>query len=724
MGNERQVHLPSPVKHRILWSSPLRGMERPVQSFKSFIRATPARPGAGNDKPLPPTPSDPSLPPLSLPPLPDPPERSLNDISWEAPIEWESPNQLSPSDSMFAVRTYSPLISEPSPGFSSMQAESDSWPFEVNALEQPRLYPIQEASMLRPKTPPRHPQRLSPLQTPTTGSDPSFPKLRQNQSDHLAVPSPDLRAANSFPNSPTELRLQTTEISSANLTYRMSDASTKAKAYASLGIGSPRNTKTEWEDWSDMPHADSDTPTLQSLRGQKLPPLTMNPITDNEVHGLDTSALSEQMQILSFSQDYHNVLADQYHESSANSSGGPVGSPSKTAPLTDIHVPNTKRIANEYELLPEPLAWRKELDHEASHSVPVIPLSSTSPTAKFRSKHNRIASWKSLRHLKTSDKRRSSDEEDLAHFSSDSTIPHRKDIAGNRDSPLRGGRHIPNIITHARVLRLNKRRARGNNVLNMKGALPTSPDPTSTSTKPRQPSPLIRLPGGFALVRQSPSITPQQEAPNVHSVSRLDDDIQNDQNIGSPVSASASTVPWRRSSWYSQYSHAFVAPTTAISQESRRSFGSPQPQPRSNSSSTPTSPLAHGTTLPHTPSFFNPPYAPNPPPIPSLFPSYEARKSIPQDNIDADAVTEEDSLGRGIMNKARDMRDAWRRHQKEVKHDKLKQSIRVLGPTDLTAAATGYVKQERRRRGGGEGEGEGEGEESGRKPGYMVSGSW
>ena len=88
---------------------------------------------------------------------------------------------------------------------------------------------------------------------------------------------------------------------------------------------------------------------------------------------------------------------------------------------------------------------------------------------------------------------------------------------------------------------------------------------------------------------------------------------------------------------------------------------------------------------------------------------------MPRD--DTDAITEEDSLGRSIMNKARGMRDAWRRHQREVKHDKLKQSIRILGPTDPTAAVTDYVKHERGRSGG-------EREELGMRPGYMVSESF
>ncbi|RMZ66688.1 transcription factor [Pyrenophora seminiperda CCB06] len=690
-------------------------MERPVQSFKSFVRAAPSRPGAGNDKPLPPTPFGPSLSPLSLPPLPDSPEPSLSDTSWEAPIGWDSPSQLSPSNSVFALRAYSPLISEPSPGLSNMQTESDSWPFEASALEQPqpRLYPIQEGSMTRPRTPPRHPQRLSPLQTPTNGSDPSLSTLRQAQPDFFAVSSPELLVKDLSPTPPTELRLHTTETSPANFTDRMSDASTKARAYASLGIGSPRNTKAEWDDWPDTPHADSDPSALQSFHGHKLPPLDIGPITDDNSDELNDPALSEQMQLLSFSQDYHNVLAEQYYESRVGRPGGLSGSSSKISALMGVEMPRTMRSANEYGLLPEPLAWRKELDHETPHSIHVNPPPSISPT-KSHSKYSRTASWTSLRHLNNNDVRIHTHEESLPHSSSDSVVPHSKRIARKAsDSPLRWDRHMPNIITHARALRLNKRRARGVDVLDTKRSPPTSSDPAPTSPIPRQRSPLIRLPGGFAMVRQSPFIAPKHEAPNVRSFSSLDNDEGHDRSQESPVSTSVSDVPWRRSSWYSQNSHTFVAPTTAINRGSRSSLGSPQSRPRSNYSSTPTSPLAHGTTLPHTPPVHNPPNVAKTPPIPTLSPSYEAQKSMPHE--DADAFIEEDSLGRGIMNKARDMRDAWRRHQKAAEHDKLKQSIRILGPVDPAVAAD-YVKHEH-------GQSSGEGEQSGRRPGYMVSGS-
>ena len=49
----------------------------------------------------------------------------------------------------------------------------------------------------------------------------------------------------------------------------------------------------------------------------------------------------------------------------------------------------------------------------------------------------------------------------------------------------------------------------------------------------------------------------------------------------------------------------------------------------------------------------------------------------------------------GILGKARDARDAWKRHQRDAKHEKLKQSIKMLGPTDPGGAAT-YVRPQAR----------------------------
>lgn len=64
----------------------------------------------------------------------------------------------------------------------------------------------------------------------------------------------------------------------------------------------------------------------------------------------------------------------------------------------------------------------------------------------------------------------------------------------------------------------------------------------------------------------------------------------------------------------------------------------------------------------------------------------------------------------GIMDMARDARHAWKKHHQDAKHEKLKQSIRVLGPTDPGVTAA-YVRRQ----------GKGEGDEN-RMPGFLGGG--
>ena len=77
-------------------------------------------------------------------------------------------------------------------------------------------------------------------------------------------------------------------------------------------------------------------------------------------------------------------------------------------------------------------------------------------------------------------------------------------------------------------------------------------------------------------------------------------------------------------------------------------------------------------------------------------------------------MRDKEFFGCNILHKARDVRDAWKRHQRDAKRDKLKQSIQVLGPIDPIVVAE-YVEHEERGY-------EGERKTSGRMPGYMVMG--
>jgi hypothetical protein len=236
--HERREHLPSPVKRRIL-SSQLKGMERPVRSFQSFIRKVPPNPSAKNDKPLPPTPStsnSQSPPPVLPPPIPTSPESA-----WKAPTEWEWDNPSPPSQvlttSIFTARNYSPLIPNPSPGLSSMQTESSSWPFETSASHNSRLHSIRERSKSRPSTPLRNPSRPSHIYIPLTETNSALIISSPHDSPSGAAPLPGIEVTTALPDSPVELH------PSSDFAYQISDASTKAKVYASLGIGSPRNPR-------------------------------------------------------------------------------------------------------------------------------------------------------------------------------------------------------------------------------------------------------------------------------------------------------------------------------------------------------------------------------------------------------------------------------------------------------------------------------------------------
>jgi hypothetical protein len=86
------------------------------------------------------------------------------------------------------------------------------------------------------------------------------------------------------------------------------------------------------------------------------------------------------------------------------------------------------------------------------------------------------------------------------------------------------------------------------------------------------------------------------------------------------------------------------------------------------------------------------------------------------DDERADSATEDEPNRRGfhILDRARDARQAWKKHHKEAKHEKLKKSIRVIGPTDPTGADS-YVKSQSVSK-------DEDGVHGNRMPGYMDGG--
>lgn len=160
----------------ILRSSPLKGMERSMPSFTSFVRTAPPYSGSDEDKPLPPIPKaiDRSPPAQSPSPIPPLSSRTGSDNSWKAPVEWEDPStpteelRTSPGSTN---RIYAPLLPEPSPGVFDTQAESTPWPLNISSLQQSRLQSIGEATDEAPSPPTRSDLRGLPSKLPSTVSE-------------------------------------------------------------------------------------------------------------------------------------------------------------------------------------------------------------------------------------------------------------------------------------------------------------------------------------------------------------------------------------------------------------------------------------------------------------------------------------------------------------------------------------------------------------------------
>jgi hypothetical protein len=87
---------------------------------------------------------------------------------------------------------------------------------------------------------------------------------------------------------------------------------------------------------------------------------------------MDKTEFSDKMQLLSFSHDYHNVLADQYHQANLHPGNG--------LEWTHLEIPRAMVPSQDHELMPEPLAWRKGPDDEAVDDLSAQTSSSMQPT--------------------------------------------------------------------------------------------------------------------------------------------------------------------------------------------------------------------------------------------------------------------------------------------------------------------------------------------------------
>jgi hypothetical protein len=689
-----QVETPSP--------SPV-GMERPVRSFKSFIRTVPPNPTA-TQKPLPLTPS----PILDFPfsqrnSTPSPPASltgSSGATSWKPPADWYESLVTPPIPSR---RILSPLLPELSPAARAMEQNSSlsNSPPPSAQLWSIHELPNENTNLGPPRSPPR-----SPLPTPPTSA-------RKLNEAHLFL---NREGDNDSPSAinkyflDTNLRHNTPSPANSVHTSITSDASTKEKAFASLGIDSPTQQTAIP---GDGPYGAESILSVKSprtdrryLRGKRLRVLNKgSPLVDDN---WEDTEMDEKTRQLSFSQDYHDLLADQYQETHirAEEVAGSRGiyqvhkaqydEPKSTLPLKD------------YELVPRPLSWNKG----SGNSVPRLP--SRNPSRNYSQNssrnttpdtymepssdllqgkvHKRIASWVPHR-LSVASRRQS-----LPHEIDDSFRQKPKPLAQRKLSEpvpskvtrddLRFSRFFPS----SKPLNFGRKNKQAKHPEGAKTPFQFTPRKSST--------PLLRLPGGLAVVRHSRSPVAKFDAASVKFPSPVSDHAPGGYKPTSQYSPLSNLD--NRSSFHSRSSHSPAVSDIPVRNNSRTSRVSAYSHHYGNSS--PIHPLSREATRG---TFMTP--IPPPPPHPSLSPFTPPLSPEAWKRFNPPSEYEDRHLKSGLIEKAKQAR---RKHSRDVRQERLKKSIRVVGPTD-PGVLPGHIREEVPVNFDGEPR---------RLPGYMVGG--
>lgn len=701
MNRSRRGQMRSPFTQANLSSSSLEGMEKPVRSFKSFIKTVPPNPSPPrhNNKPLPPTPS----PSKATTSTPSPPSsrsspasqaRTPSVTSWKAPAEWfnssihkQDTPQASPIPSS---RQYSPLLPEPSPDLADKYMEIRAVQGDLTPSQQSQLMPIYERTNLE-LGPPRSPPR-SPLPTPPKSSSktPEKETPRSYPANTLAIET----GSDAILDHNVTQKAPRVASPAHSTTSRTSNASTKEKAFASLGISSPIEQSMILENglYQSYPSQDFDDGRLdrQYLRGRKIRALNKgSPLAGNSWEDPD---MDERTRQLSFSQDYHDLLADQYQEMSVRSEEVPRIAPTNTNSSHLNGSGRAQRIPGGRELVPQPLSWRKSSSGPSSRGASqtrneTSTLSTeASSHAKTKRISNKIAAWVPHR-LSVGPKRTVSKHGESAALgqhslfqseaSSQNRIPESK-----VDEVLANDFRFSKFFSPSKPIRFGKKTT-NRDTNEMEGSNSTVPQLPPLPI-PQTATPLLLLPGGLAVVR-TPAIGPRSEEASIVDRSSVGDAPPSVSLPGSGGTSDLTNSPTsnpseHRSSYNSQQSNTA---RPAVRNKFRTSLGSSHSQQSSGSSH----PLSQELSQ-----------------IPNLKTPLTS-KSWRRFSGGSDMAWRKP----GLVEKAREAR---RRHNKEVRQERLKRSIRVLGPTDPGVAA-GYVKREGR---------QGEVDDNGRMPGYMVSG--
>ncbi|KAF2132498.1 hypothetical protein P153DRAFT_165853 [Dothidotthia symphoricarpi CBS 119687] len=643
--HETHNRIPSTVKQYILRSSPLKGMERPVRSFKSFIRTVPPNPGFESSRTLIPRPAMGKRllrSPAVLPPLPDSPMRES--------VEWEDGRELSatPSDE---GRASSPVIPEALDGGAG---EMGVWESSPDCIQQVQLLPIQEPAFDVPGFPNHDPLRPELAQLPPLENE----SANSSSLPHLAIP---LRG---------ETPISCVEVAHAKLAHTsdvvspISNLSTKLKAFASVYIGSPRERNANWEqaafDAEGSCTGGCARSTASSQSKRILPDAGGSKLADDAMtsHAMEQPGPSE---------DYDSALEDPHERLLAakprsldeavlgefNFEYDNDGDESESSSRPPSPPPKDD------ELLPSPLEWKKSFTGSTLDKIVLERQARSSSALGRKSPYPQATACPHCSHSKRQDPKT------RPHLwsSSDPVSSPRKKTPQFEviiDRPRKKETLLANLLHHA-GLKSSKKRTQAAQAVTIARRSPPPPlhpprPPPPPAISARQsPTSLSRLPGRLALVRRSESSSPQPLRASIVNIS--------------PVSERS-----RRSSlvaFISDESDEHSSPAMPMT----RMPGTALASPTSPYMVSPTSPLAVEVSV-------SPPahVAPLSPQI--SWPLLREPDAHVESTLDADGCKP------GLLQKAKGAREAWRQHHREVRHEKLKQSIRVLGPT-------GYVVVER-----------------------------
>jgi hypothetical protein len=452
--SERRQLTPFPEKQRAIWKLNLAGMEQPLRPFESFMRTIPPHPTPSTDKPLPPIPS-PRIKPTRIASPPHPnrlPNRNFSFTDWKVPADWDEPSSprqdlhipLSP----FAPRSYELLLPEPSPGSFDDQEQS-LWPLTPTSIHYSHLEPMNEHGTHISSPSSYHISSSSPTHRPIPESDCGLSISSPILSTSAA--SPITAGTYPIPSCNTNVEVLAPSTISDVMLHK-SNISLNHKALAALGIeptGNRQEGSPYWAGQIRSPHVNNEFHAALSTRCKDYQSSAREVQVDEMS---DDEDMSERMQQLGASQDYHTVLADQYHEAhDARSRTMNIRNNGRNHKLATA----PKSSSKDGELMSHPLSWKKDLYGSSPRSSKSDTRTVAISPPDSRNRHRKMTSWVPF-HQPTHVQKRTSTDKDQAHLISDPAVASRRELFGTEIGRLMHKEiHLSHLIPHMRGSKLN-----------------------------------------------------------------------------------------------------------------------------------------------------------------------------------------------------------------------------------------------------------------------------